>query len=207
MADRTNKPQEESSTGQKSQQTQVARHQHLDPFFYPFGGGLLSASPLSMMRRMFDDFDRIWGGFGTEGGERGMQAWSPAIEISEQNGALVVCAELPGLSKSDVHVEATDDALIIEGERKREEQSEEGGIRRSERSYGRFYRTIPLPEGVRAEEAKAKFNDGVLEVRMPISKPEPQRRQIPLEGETPGQGATSKQRQPQQQPGGEEQKK
>jgi HSP20 family protein len=180
MADRANRQQEERLAGQRTQ-AELARRHHLDPFFYPFGGGLMSLSPMSMMRRMINDFDRIWEGLGPEGGER-LPAWSPPIEVSEQNGTLIVCAELPGLSKSDIRVEATEDALIIEGERKREEHREEGAFRRSERMYGHFYRSIPLPEGVKSDEAKAKFNDGVLEIRMPVARRESHRRQIPLEG-------------------------
>jgi HSP20 family protein len=112
--------------------------------------------------------------------------WSPAIEVSERGNNLVVCAELPGLNKDDVRVEATDDELIIEGERKQEYTGEEGGIRRTERRYGHFYRAIPLPENAKAEQANARFNNGVLEVTIPIDQQKSARRRIPLEGGTTG---------------------
>jgi HSP20 family protein len=133
------------------------------------------------MRRMMEDFDRAWGDFGGQSRNRG-GLWAPAIEVSQREGQLTVCAELPGLAKEDVKIEVTDDALIIEGERKQESSSDEGGFRRSERSYGRFYRSIPLPDGAKAEEAKANFSNGVLEVKMPVSEPQSNRRRITVEG-------------------------
>jgi HSP20 family protein len=84
------------------------------------------------------------------------------------------------LSGNDVRVEATDDGLVIEGERKREHSTEEGGWQRSERVYGRFYRLIPLAENARIEEAQANFRDGVLEVNVPVPESERKRRQIPI---------------------------
>jgi HSP20 family protein len=71
---------------------------------------------------------------------------------------------------------------VIEGEKKREQESEEGGWRRTERSYGRFYRMIPLPEGAEAEQAKADFKDGVLTVRAPLSEQHRRGRKIPIDG-------------------------
>jgi len=61
----------------------------------------------------------------------------------------------------------TDNDITISGERRLEEETERGGVYRSERSYGTFFRTIPLPEGAIADQAKASFKDGVLEIRMP----------------------------------------
>jgi HSP20 family protein len=139
-----------------------------------------------MMRRMMEDMDQIFGGQGQESRGGPQRFWAPAIEVSERQGNLVVCAELPGLTKDDVHLEATDDALIIEGERKQESKSEEGGVHRSERSYGHFYRAIPLPQGTNAEQAKANFNNGVLEVSIPLPQQKSNRRQIPVEAGTSG---------------------
>ena len=101
--------------------------------------------------------------------------------MRERDGNLVVSAELPGLNKEDVKVEVTADGLIIQGERKREHEEDRGGVHRSERSYGSFYRSIPLPEGANIEQAKAQFNNGVLEVRVPIPKSQQKTRQIPIE--------------------------
>lgn len=99
-----------------------------------------------------------------------MEAWAPAIDIEHCNGDLVVTAELPGLKKEEVKVELSDKVLIIEGERSREHKTDHEGYHRYERSYGKFYRSIPLPEGAKADQAKAEINDGVLKVT--ISAPQ-----------------------------------
>jgi HSP20 family protein len=91
----------------------------------------------------------------------------PAVEIFEKGGQFVVRSELPGLRKEDVNVEIEEDTVTIRGERKQESEEKKKHFFRSERSYGSFYRVIPLPEGVRTDHAKATFKDGVLEVTMP----------------------------------------
>ncbi len=75
----------------------------------------------------------------------------------------------------------TDEGLVIEGERKREEAEQREGYYRSERSYGSFYRVIPLPEGVKAEQAKARFENGVLEVTVPVPEAARKAREIPIQ--------------------------
>jgi HSP20 family protein len=134
--------------------------------------------------------DRAFSGFGTAPTRAGVEelAWMPAVEVRENDKDLVVCAELPGLSEKDVKVEATPEGLVIEGERKREQTGEEGGIQRTERSYGRFWRLIPLPEGANLEEAKANFENGVLEVTIPMPEAQQKRRQIPIGGRNPESG-------------------
>lgn len=141
-----------------------------------FGG-----SPFSMMRRFSEEmnraFDHFFGGMPATASS---PAWAPAIEVHERDGNLEIAAELPGLSKDDVKVEATEDGLIIEGERRHQHEETREGIHRSERSYGRFYRMIPLPKGAEADKAKAEFKDGMLQVRVPIPQNKQQRRQIPI---------------------------
>ena len=72
--------------------------------------------------------------------------------------------------------------MVIQGERKREHEERDRWGYRSERSYGSFYRSIPLPEGADIETAKAEFKDGVLEVTVPIPEEQKRRRQIPISG-------------------------
>jgi len=146
-------------------------------FGKPFGE---LANPFALMRRMTDEMDRMLGnaaGFSSGEGT----GWVPALEITEKDGKLIVSADLPGLKKEDVKVEVTEDALIIEGERKRETEEEGRGFRRSERSYGRFYRAIPLPEGAETDQAKAQFRDGELEITIPLVESKRKGRQIPIE--------------------------
>jgi HSP20 family protein len=106
--------------------------------------------------------------------------WTPELEIFHRNSELVIRADLPGLTKDDVKVDVSDNQVIIEGERQRQHEEEREGVFRSERSYGRFYRAIPLPEGVIADQAKATFKNGVLEVTIP-APPEQARRGRRLE--------------------------
>jgi HSP20 family protein len=108
----------------------------------------------------------------------------------------VVRADLPGMSKDDINVEITDDALVIRGERRSEREENEEGYYRSERSYGSFYRRIPLPEGVSAENANATFRNGMLEITMLApQRAEQQRRQLEIrEGTEDEQQSRAKQR-------------
>jgi HSP20 family protein len=107
------------------------------------------------------------------GGQRGLQhsgsgsLWAPQVEVFERGNNLVVRAELPGLSREDVDVELDEDALIIRGERHSDVEDEQEGFYRSERSYGSFYRAIPLPENIDHSACNATFRDGVLEVTLP----------------------------------------
>jgi HSP20 family protein len=141
---------------------------------------LFSLSPFTLMRRLTEDLDRMFSGFGAGGG-REMGVLAPPVDVRESNGNLVVTTELPGLSKDDVQVEVEQDRLIIRGERKREQEENREGVHRSERYYGAFYREIPLPDGVKADQAKAQFNNGVLEITMPIAEEQRRKRAIPIE--------------------------
>jgi HSP20 family protein len=141
----------------------------------------LALSPFSLMRRFNEDMDRLFRG-GREG-ESGM--WMPSIDVREKDNHLFISADLPGLNPNDVKVEATDEGLCISGERKREHEEEREGYHRAERSYGSFYRLVPLPEGANVEQARANFKDGVLEVTVPIPESARKRREIPVESGAP----------------------
>jgi HSP20 family protein len=117
------------------------------------------------------EFDRLFGGwpaFPSLDLERDLK-WMPKIDVVEKDGALVTRVDLPGMNKEDVSVEVNDGCLTLSGERKREsEEKKDDVVVRSEREYGSFYRSVPLPEGIKAEDIKASFTDGVLEVRVPL---------------------------------------
>jgi len=145
---------------------------------------VFSMSPFTLMRRLTEDMDRMFTGFGGITGGTGSvetRQWAPALEVRENQGNLLIAAELPGLNKEDVKVDITEDAVVIQGERKREREEETGGIHRSERYYGSFYREIPLPQGAKTDQAKAQFNNGVLEITVPIPESQRRTRQIPIE--------------------------
>jgi HSP20 family protein len=138
------------------------------------------SNPFSLMRRVSEEMDRNFGRF-FGAGEKTESFWSPAIEVRENNGQLNVHAELPGLKPEDVRVEVTNDQLVIQGERKYEQEDKQQGVYRSERRYGQFYRAIPLPEGANTEQAKAQFKNGVLEISIPTPEQKSNRRQIQIE--------------------------
>jgi len=139
-----------------------------------------SSDPFGMLDRFANEMDRIFDDFGfgrgwlsprlgraQSGTEVETFTWAPRVDVHQRNNELVVRADLPGIKKDDITVDVTDDAITIQGERHQEDQEERGGVYRSERSYGSFYRMIPLPEGAITDQAKATFRDGVLEIRMP----------------------------------------
>ena len=163
---------------QSGEQRGLARRQE----YYP-GRDLFSFSPFAMMRRLTEEMDRAFGSSYGLWGSSGESTWTPMVDVREHNGTLEVSVDLPGLNKEDVKVESTPEGIAIQGERRREHESDEGGIRRTERSYGRFYRLIPLPEGAETDKAKADFKNGVLQVQVPLSQQQKQRsRQIPING-------------------------
>lgn len=167
----------------------------------PFLGTFGVNSPFSLMRRMMEDLDRMFEEFGSPrsaGGGATMQAtrddlsrgglagvdWVPAIEAFERNGQFVVRAELPGLTKEDVRIQVTDEGLLIEGERRHEmEAAEEGGVYRSERVYGRFSRFLNLPDRVDPDKAQARFDNGVLEITIPVTDQRARGRRIEIQGQ------------------------
>jgi HSP20 family protein len=95
------------------------------------------------------------------------RGWLPVLDMVDRKDEIVVRAELPGIKKEDLHVSVTGDTLTIEGERKMEEAVEEEDYYCCERSYGRFYRELILPSNVDREKIASKFEEGVLEIRMP----------------------------------------
>jgi HSP20 family protein len=167
-------------------------------------GSQQAASPFALMRRLSDDMDRIFENFGMGSmlgrgwpfaGSSGAFApgasfWTPDIEMYEDQGKLVVTAELPGMRKEDVQVEIEEHTIEISGERRREWSQGEGGGYMSERSYGTFHRMIRLPEGVNAEGANATFRDGLLRVEMPFNRKSRARRLEIADGGT-SQGASN----------------
>ena len=94
--------------------------------------------------------------------------WAPEIDVFARDNRLVTKVDLPGLKKEDVKVEVSDGYLSISGERKAESEETRDDVYRCERSYGSFYRAVPLPEGAKLEDVKATFANGVLEVSVPL---------------------------------------
>jgi HSP20 family protein len=145
-----------------------------------------SAGPLALMRRFSEDMDRMFEGFFGPGlfgrdpfGSLAQSTRWPQIEVHQEGNRWIVQADVPGLRREDVNVEVRDDQLVISGERRNQSESNEGGYYRTERTYGTFVRSIPLPEGANLESASASFEQGVL--RVEIEVPEEQQRSRRIE--------------------------
>lgn len=150
---------------------------------------LLRMDPFSLMRRMTQELDRAFGA--GDGGEQTERVWAPAIEVTQREGNYVVRAELAGVKPNEVRLVLTDDAIVLEGERKEEHEENRGGIHVSERRYGRFYRAIPLPEGAKTDQVTARFDNGVLEITVPTEEPRSKSREIPIQGSSEGATGSS----------------
>jgi HSP20 family protein len=169
----------QSQRGNNPRSSSLSRR---DPFSM-FG----SDSPFgSLFQRWNEEMDRFFEDFGfgrhvATGSGRQRAQWSPEVEVRRRGNELIICADLPGLNKEDVNVELRDDAVIIQGERKEEHEDEREGWYRSERNYGSFYRTVPLPEGTITDSAKATFKNGVLEVVLQTPPKEVTQRKVNIE--------------------------
>jgi HSP20 family protein len=160
--------------------------------------GIFDDDSFSLIRRMQREMNRVFSQAGLDFSGQGQDvlstAWVPTTEIAYRDGKLEVSADLPGLSEKDVKVEINNDFLIIQGERKFEHEEGDGGVRRTERRYGQFYRAIALPEGADAEHARAEFQNGVLRVTIPVPEAQKTNRQIPVQASTASsQGGEHKQ--------------
>ena len=141
-------------------------------------------NPFSLMRRFSEDMEQLFDEFGfgrpAPRGFDQMAAWTPQVEVLQRDKELVIRAELPGINKDNVKVELRDDSIVLSGERQEERKEEREGFLRTERSYGSFYRELPLPPGVDTSKATATFRDGVLEITMPSSEGEGRVRQLEI---------------------------
>ena len=146
------------------------------------------SSPFSVMRRLMGDMDRLFSGFGSpwltsldEQFERSF--WAPQIDVFERGQELVVHADLPGLHQEDVKIHVDQGVLTISGQRSEEQErkDERGSVYHRERNFGSFQRSIALPEGTDADQIRASFENGVLEVTAPLPQQARQRgREIPI---------------------------
>jgi HSP20 family protein len=112
--------------------------------------------------------------------------WSPAMDLVEAEDHFALRADLPGLGEGDVTIEVQENTLTVSGERRAEHEERGQGWHRVERSFGRFSRSLSLPEGVDAEAISASFDKGVLEVRIPKPEERKPRRVTIAAGAGPG---------------------
>jgi len=104
------------------------------------------------------------------------ESWVPAVDVFDSAEAVVLKAELPGMKIADIQIEVDDNVLTIKGERSFEEKLDDGRYYRVERRYGTFQRSLALPQGVKADDIDATYEDGILEVTVPKTEAEKPRR-------------------------------
>ncbi len=117
------------------------------------------------MNRLFEtitDFDK----------PNGYHSMYPAVELHENDEAITLKLEVPGLKREDLDIQATAEAIVISGERKAETKTTEKGTVKSEFRYGRFRRVIPLPVRIQNTQISAEYNDGILNLTLPKAEEE-----------------------------------
>lgn len=128
------------------------------------------SNPLVTLQRdinhVFEDFwNRVENGWNGRSNVVGM--FGPSTDVTETDKSVDVSVELPGMTEDDIDISLSSDAMTIRGEKKIEHEEERKGVYMSERSYGSFYRTVPLPAGVDTDKADATFKNGVLTISLP----------------------------------------
>ena len=134
-------------------------------------GSLIKWDPIRDLMRLNWNFDQLFREF-MEPREIGEEGYciSPPVESFRHNGSFVGRVDLPGVNPKDVHLTADEGCLTIEGERKRAEEIQESSLMRDELCYGSFRRRLALPDGVKTEQIKAKYQDGILEISAPMEE-------------------------------------
>ena len=151
-------------------------------------GGFTGRSLFDLHRQMNSLFDDLFGRegpggqvFGGQGGQGQQGFAAPALEVHQTDDKVEITAELPGVKEDDIDLVIEDGVLTLRGEKRSTRTDEERGY--SERSYGRFERSITLPANVEEEKCSAEFRDGVLTVSLPKSAERQRGRRIPLGGD------------------------
>jgi len=116
-----------------------------------------------------------WGDTTLLGGQ-----WAPAVDVYDSPDNILIKADLPGLSKDEIEVTIQDQNLILKGEKKQDAQIKQERYFKTERFYGSFCRTIPLPSDIDADKVEAAYQDGVLALTLP-KKDEAKPKQIRID--------------------------
>jgi HSP20 family protein len=132
---------------------------------------------LSQIDRWFGDFSA--------------SAFEPRVDVVDDGDAIRITAEIPGVDRSDIHVDLEDEYLVLSGEKRLERRDEEQGAFRVERAFGTFQRVIPLPEGVDVERAEATFDNGTLIIRLPKLAQGRSGRRLDIGGSSTAAGSSS----------------
>ncbi|MGA2957330.1 MAG: Hsp20/alpha crystallin family protein [Thermodesulfobacteriota bacterium] len=132
---------------------------------------LMSWNPMGDLMRVGLDFDQFFREFAEpEEAMEGGYCTPPPVESFRHDGRYMIKVDLPGVNPKDGHLTFEGGYLIIEGERKRLHEVEESSMPRDEVCFGAFRRSLYIPEGIKADQIKAKYHDGVLEITAPVDE-------------------------------------
>ena len=133
---------------------------------------LITWNPYQELTSWHRDIDELFRRFfpaaGEETSQTSMANFVPSMEVFEKDGQYIVRADLPGVDPKEIDVSVVNDSLVLKGERKRSNEVNEEGYQYTETSYGRFERRVSLPTGVEPDKIAAKFENGVLEISVPL---------------------------------------
>lgn len=132
---------------------------------------LVRWSPWRDVMSVQDEMNRLFNGLVTRrASDSSAEDWVPSVDISETDDGFIVTADVPGMSAEDIKISVANNVLTLRGDKKNVREDGSENFHRVERVFGSFERTFSLPSGVESENIRAKYKDGVLEIRLPKSK-------------------------------------
>lgn len=131
---------------------------------------LIKWDPFRELGSLRNELNRIFTA-GDGGGLSSLEAWTPSVDVVENDKAIKIKVELPEVEKKDIDVSIDGDTLTVSGERKLEKEEKKEDYTRIERSYGSFSRSFTLPDYVDREKIKAESKDGILKLTLPKTRP------------------------------------
>jgi HSP20 family protein len=140
---------------------------------------LVKFDPFKEISSLRRDLSRLFGGNGTPLAT--LEAWTPSVDIYEDDKAVTIRADIPGVKKEDIGIEIEGDTLTIHGERKLEKEEKKENYQRIERSYGSFTRSVYLPEYIDRQKIAAEYKDGTLNLTLPKTEAaKPKQQKVPI---------------------------
>jgi HSP20 family protein len=133
---------------------------------------LVRWEPFRELASFQNEMSRLMNGL-FDGPGRVTQNWVPALDVWETDNEVVYAFDLPGIPENEISIEVKDDTLTVSAQRDKTEETSDEGFYRYERRYGTFARAVGLPQGVNQDQISARYENGVLEIRVP--KPEEQK--------------------------------
>ena len=129
---------------------------------------LIRFSPTTEVRSLQREIDRMFDSFLPKAnGDSEQAVWTPRVDLAESENAYLVHLDVPGMKKEDLEVNFQDGSVTVSGTRNEQTVGEDANFDRVERRFGRFYRSFDLPKTVDSSKIEAKYEDGVLSIRIP----------------------------------------